>query len=169
MNFRQAEGFCGFIICDIVLPVQQQPHGCLVVSFPSKSGQTLFLDVILKMRCSCVLVKPDHISEITSSAGWVDFWRFGCDRDWILFLGFSGHCSMEILQKQPLSVPFCFLPQPCGSVDKMWCKACLTRLCQCERCFTGRKTLPKRDLRTWKPAWKLLRKRVNSHGRMSES
>lgn len=64
------------------------------------------------MRCGCVLVKPHHFSEITSSTEWADFWRFGCDKDQFLFQGFWGHCSMEVLQKQPLDVPFACCPNP---------------------------------------------------------
>lgn len=95
-----------------VFTVQQWPDGDLVVSFPSKRGAIFLLDVILKMRCSCTLVKPHHKSETTSSTNWAGFWRFGHDKEWISFLGFWDHCSMEGLQIEPLTVPLASSPNP---------------------------------------------------------
>lgn len=155
--------FGGLILCDIVLAVQQGPDGCLV-SFPSKRGQTFLSDVILKMRCSCVLVKPHHISEITSTE-WADFWRLGHDKDRILFLGFWGHCSMGVLEKQPLAVPFACSPHPVAQLIRHGARHVLPAYASVRGAAQGGGPSPRG---TWGHG-KLLGERVSNHGRMSES
>lgn len=140
----------GLSASDLVFSVQQWPGGCLVVSFPSKRGTTFLLDVMLKMRCSCTLVKPHGTSETTSSTEWADFWRFGCVKEWILFLGFWDHCSMEVLQKQLLTVPLASSPNPVVQSISYLSVPVWEGL--------QREEEPSLEeggyLRTWKPAWK---------------
>lgn len=136
---------------DLVFAVQQWPGGCVVVSFPSKRGTTFLLDVMLKMRCSCTLVKPHSLSETTSSTEWADFWRSGCDKEWIFFLGFWDHCSMEVLQKEPLTVPLASSPNPVVQ-SIFYLSVPVREGLQREE----EPSLEGRCLRTWKPAWKML-------------